>query len=194
MVSPRFEIDSAFYTVQAQSLLDHGASLDAAGASETRYTPGYPLFLAAFLGAGLGYAGAIAAQHLLWVVIATLAVWLVLRAGGDNTAAIAAGVITAVDLPVVHSSISILSETLAAATLIAAVCATWLAMRAPLEVTAIKWSILAGLLGGATALVRPIAIGLGVALAVAITIGADRRWRLRSAVALLAVFSLFPAF
>ena len=194
MVSPRFEIDSAFYTVQAQSLLDHGASLDAAGAPETRYTPGYPLFLAAFLAAGLGYAGAIAAQHLLWVVIATLAVWLVLRAGGDNTAAIAAGVIAAVDLPVVHSSISILSETLAAATLIAAVCATWLAMRAPLEVTAIKWSTVAGLLGGATALVRPIAIGLGVALAVAITIGADRRWRLRSAAALLAVFSLFPAF
>ena len=193
-VSPRFEIDSAVYTVQAQSLLDHGASLDAAGLPETRYTPGYPLFLAAFLAAGSGYAGAIAAQHLLWVIIVALAVWLVLRAGAGSTPAISAGAITALDLPGLQSSMSVLSETLAAATVISAVCATWLAMRAPHAGTAVQWSILAGLMGGATALVRPIAIGLGLALAAAITIGVDRRWRLRAAAALLATFALLPTF
>ena len=63
LVEPRFEIDSAFYRTQAEALVAHGASLDAAGQPETRYTPGYPLFLAVFLAGGLGYTGAIAAQH-----------------------------------------------------------------------------------------------------------------------------------
>src|SRR5688572_19303518 len=98
-VPPRFEIDSAFYTVQAESLVDRGASLDAAGKPETRYTPGYPLFLAAFLASGLGYAGAILAQHLLWVGIVAATVWLVLRAGAGHTTAISAGLVSALDLP-----------------------------------------------------------------------------------------------
>src|SRR5688572_5494373 len=98
-VRPRFEIDSAFYTVQAQSLVDSGASLDVAGKPETRYTPGYPLFLAAFLASGLGYAGAILAQHLLWVVIVAATVRLVLRAGAGTTTAISAGLVSALDLP-----------------------------------------------------------------------------------------------
>jgi hypothetical protein len=192
-VRPRFEIDSAFYTVQAQSLVDSGASLDVAGKPETRYTPGYPLFLAAFLASGLGYAGAILAQHLLWVVIVAATVRLVLRAGAGTTTAISAGLITALDLPGVQSSISILSETLAAATVIAAVSVTWLAMRAPNAAAAVRWSILAGILGGVTALVRPIAVALGLPLAAALTIGADRRWRWAAAAVLLATFAVVPA-
>ena len=192
-VPPRFEIDSAFYTVQAESLVDRGASLDAVGKPETRYPPGYPLFLAAFLASGLGYAGAILTQHVLWVVIVAATVWLVLRAGAATTAAISAGLITALDLPGVQSSISILSETLAAAMVIAAASVTWLAMRAPSVAAAIRWSILAGILGGVTALVRPIAVALGLPLAVALTIGADRRWRWRAAAVLLATFAVVPA-
>ena len=192
-VPPRFEIDSAFYTVQAQSLVDRGASLDAAGKPETRYTPGYPLFLAAFLAGGPGYAGAIVAQHLFWIVIVAAVVWLVLRAGGGNTAAISAGLITALDLPGVQSSISILSETLAAATVMAAVLVTWLAARAPNAAAAIRWSILAGILGGVTALVRPIAVALGLPLVASLTIAADRRWRWPAAAALLATFAMVPA-
>ena len=50
------------------------------------------------------------------------------------------------------------------------------------------------MLAGATALVRPIAILLGVPLAIAIVIGADRRWRIAAAAALLAAFAVLPAF
>ena len=191
---PRFETDSAFYSVQAQSLVVQGASLDAAGQPETRYTPGYPLFLAAFLGSGLGYTGAIGAQHALWIGIVALTVWLVLRATGSNLAATAAGLIAALDLPGLQSSISVLSETLAAATLVGSVCCAFLAMQADRSSTAVRWAVCAGVLAGATALVRPIAIGLGVPLAIAIVAGADRRWRARAALTLVAVFAALPAY
>ena len=178
LVEPRVEIDSAFYRTQAEALVEHGASLDAAGQPETRYPPGYPLFLAMFLAGGLGYTGAIVAQHLIWIALVAAVMWLALRAAGSALAAGAAGLITALDLPGVQSSISVLSETLAAATLVGAVCCTLAAMRAVRPATAVPWAVLAGILAGATALVRPIAIMLGVPLAIGILIGGDRRWRI----------------
>ena len=194
LVEPRVEIDSAFYRTQAEALVEHGASLDAAGQPETRYPPGYPLFLAMFLAGGLGYTGAIVAQHLIWIALVSAVMWLAMRAGGSPLAAGAAGLITALDLPGVQSSISVLSETLAAATLVGAVCCTLAAMRAVRPGTAVPWAVLAGLLAGATALVRPIAIMLGVPLAIGILIGADRRGRIVAAAALLAAFAVLPVF
>lgn len=38
VAEPRVEIDSAFYRTQAEALVTQGASLDAAGQPETRYT------------------------------------------------------------------------------------------------------------------------------------------------------------
>lgn len=194
LVEPRVEIDSAFYRTQAEALVAQGASLDAAGEPETRYTPGYPLFLAAFLAGGLGYTGAMAAQHLIWIALVAAAMWLTLRASGSPLAAAAAGLITALDLPGVQSSISVLSETLAAATLAGAVCCTFAAIRAAVPSAVVRWAVLAGVLAGATALVRPIAILLGVPLAMAILIGADRHRRIAAAGALLAAFAVLPAF
>lgn len=194
MVEPRVEFDSAFYRTQAEALVAHGASLDAAGQPETRYPPGYPLFLAVFLAGGLGYTGAMAAQHLIWIALVAAAMWLTLRASGSPLAAGTAGLITALDLPGLQSSFSVLSETLAAATLAGAVCCTFVATRTALPSAVLRWSALAGILAGATALVRPIAILLGVPLAIAIVIGADRRRRIVAAGALLAAFAVLPAF
>jgi hypothetical protein len=202
-VAPRFEVDSAFYRAQAENLVSVGASLDQDGQPETRYTPGYPLFLAAFLAAGLGYTGAMAAQHVIWIALTAAVIWAVMHTSKSVLAASVAGFITTLDLPGVQSSISVLSETLAAATLTSAVFATAMSMRAAAAPGAVGWAILAGLLAGATALVRPIAILLGVPLALAILIGAglsaearsakvDRRWRVAAAAALLIVFSILP--
>ena len=113
---------------------------------------------------------------------------------GRPLAAGAAGLITALDLPGVQSSISVLSETLAAATLVGAVCCTLVAMRAVRPGTALPLAVLAGILAGATALVRPIAIMLGVPLAIGILIGGDRRRRIVAAAALLAAFAVLPVF
>jgi hypothetical protein len=192
-VAPRFEFDSAFYRAQAEALVAHGASLDASGQPETRYTPGYPAFLAVFLAAGAGYAGAIAAQHVIWIALACAAVWLVQRASGSPAAAAAAGLVTVLDLPGVQSSISVLSESLAALTIAGAVCSTLLAIRAATAAAAWRWAACAGALAGATALVRPIAIALGVPLAIALWIFADRRWRLAAGVLLLGAFAVLPA-
>ena len=192
LVPPRFEFDSAFYRAQAENLVAVGASLDADGRPETRYPPGYPLFLAAFLAAGLGYTGAMIAQHAIWIGLIAAVMWLVLRTSQSILAAATAGLIATLDLPGVQSSISVLSETLAAATLTSAVGVTLLSMRAATSAGAIRWAMLAGLLAGATALVRPIAILLGVPLAIAIVFGAPRRWRVAAAAALLAVFAILP--
>lgn len=193
-VPPRFEVDSFFYTVQAEALVSQGASLDANGNPETRYTPGYPLFLALSLSLGLGYTGAVAAQHLIWIALALATVWLVQRASGSPPAAAAAGLITVLDLPGIQSSISILSETLAAGTIAAAVWAAFAAIRADRLSATLQWALVAGVVAGVTALVRPIAIALGVPLAAAIVIGADRRWRWPAAAALLAAFVVLPVF
>ena len=193
LVAPRFEPDSALYGAPAQSLAERGQMLDASGAIETRITPGYPVFLAMFLKMDAGYRGAVIAQHLLWLLILSATTWLVMQATRRPAVAVAAGLITTFDLPRVQSSFSILSETLAAATVIAAVCCSFLAIRSERATTAIYWSVLAGVLGGVTALVRPIAIAFGAPLAIAILIGADRRWRSRSAVLVLVAFSVLPA-
>ena len=194
LVAPRFEVDSSFYRTQAEALVQHGASLDAAGQPETRYTPGYPAFLALFLGAGLGYEGAVAAQHAIWIVLAGAAAALAWRHSRSIIAAVSAGLVTTLDLPGVQSSISILSETLAAGTLTGAAVCALLAIRCAHKSAALRWAVAAGLLAGATALVRPIAIALGVPLAVAILIGADRRWRAAAAAVLLAAFAVLPVF
>ena len=194
LVEPRVEVDSEFYRTQAEALVAHGASLDAAGQPETRYTPGYPLFLAVFLAGGLGYTGAIVAQHLIWIALVVAAMWLVRRASGSTLAAGAAGLITALDLPGIQSSISLLSETLAAATLVGAVCCTLAAMRAVQPARSLQWAVAGGILAGATALVRPIAILVGVPLAIGILIGGGRRWRIAATAALLAAFAVLPVF
>lgn len=190
-VPPRFEIDSKFYRTQAESLVASGASLDADGRPETRYPPGYPVFLAAFLAAGAGFAGAMVAQHLVWIVLTAAAMWLAARSK-PALAAPVAGLITTLDLPGLQASISVLSETLAAALLTAAVCCALMSIRAATRTHALRWAVLAGGLAGATALVRPIAILLGVPLAIASVIGANRRHRVVVAAALLIASSLLP--
>ncbi len=191
-VPPRFEVDSAIYQAQAEGLVAHGASLDPNGQPETRVPPGYPLFVAAFLVAGLGYEGTIVAQHAIWIALVAAVVWLVWRASRRSSAAVTAGVITALDLPGVQSSLTVLSETLAAALLLAAVVCTLMAIRSTAARSAAWWSIAAGGLAGMTALVRPIAMLLGLPLAIAIVAAADRRRRFAGAAALLAASLVLP--
>jgi hypothetical protein len=104
-------------------------------------------------------------------------------------AAVGAGVITAVDLPALQAVNSILTETVAAILVGAAV---WQAYRAA---GTASWAsaFAAGMLAGLSALVRPVAILLGVALAAAVMLTGARHVRVRAATIMLAASLVIPA-
>lgn len=188
-VEPEIAFDSASYMAQAESIASTGAARNALGEPDTVRTPGYPLFLAAFLAIGAGYSGVIAAQHFLWIVIVAATTFIGYRVTASRTAAVAAGVITAIDLPALQGTTAILTETWATVFVCAAAWQAYNATRSERVGTA----ALAGLLAGAAALVRPVALFLGAALALAIYVAAPRPLRTRAAAALLAASLLIPA-
>lgn len=184
-------IDSADYLAQAQSLVTHGAALNAAGQPDTVRTPGYPVFLTVFLATPLGIRGAVAAQHLLWIGLVGATVCLAFRASGNRVAAISAGVIAAIDLPGLQSGNTILTETLAAACVLAAVWQAFLLTERD-QAASTRLSAAAGILAGVTALVRPVAVLLGVPLAMAIAVLAPRDVRMKAAIVVLVSSSVLP--
>jgi hypothetical protein len=188
-LEPEIAFDSASYMTQAESLASTGAANNARGEPDTVRTPGYPAFLAVFLAAGLGYPGAIAAQHLLWILVVSATTFLTFRITGSIVAANVAGLITAIDVPALQATHSVLTETWA--TVFVAL-AAWQAYRAAKTGDTAN-AILAGLLAGFAALIRPVAILLGVPLAVAIVIAGSREVRVRVAAIILIASLPIPA-
>ena len=187
--APERTEDSPSYITQAESLVRDGSARNARGEPDTVRTPGYPLFLAAFLASGAGLAGAVAAQRLLWIgVVAGVTFWTY-RLTRRQPAAIVAGLITAVDLPALQGSGSVLTETLCA---IVVTLAAWQTERA-MRTQSVPHAIAAGLLAGCAALVRPVAILLGIPLAIALAVGHARSTRIRLAAALVIASLVIPA-
>ena len=174
-----FTPDSRLYQTNVESLLATGTASNALGEPDTVLTPGYPLFLAAFLASGLGYAGAVVAQHILWTLIVAATTWLTFRFTANTVAAIVAGLILAIDLPALQASHSVLTETLA--TVIVGL-ACWHAYRS-IGITRAVWT---GVLAGVAALIRPVAIVIAVPLGLAILIAGSQRPRLRIAIVIVA--------
>lgn len=150
--------DAREYAAAADNLL-HGRGFTIDGVPETRRTPGYPLFLAAWMRIGLGLQAVIFVQHMMAVAMASALFLLTRRMTGDARIALLAAILVAIDLPTIAHADEILTETLFTSILLA--------------VFALSWRIgegrgnglAAGLLLGISALVRPISVAFFVPLA-----------------------------
>lgn len=154
--------DSAAYVQTAESLLA-GRGFTRDGVIETRRTPGYPLAIAAFRAAGIGDRGLALAQHLAAALMAAALVLVARRLTGNALIALIAAALVAGDLPTIVHANKILTETAFTLLLLAVFVLAWRigeGARRPLLEGAI-----AGLLIGAAALVRPIAVAFFVPLA-----------------------------
>jgi hypothetical protein len=188
-VQPEIAFDSASYMTQAESIASTGAARNAAGEPDTVRTPGYPLFLAAFLAARLGYPGAIAVQHLLWIFVVAGITSLSFQLTRRQTVAVVAGMIAAIDLPALQATNAILTETWAT---VFVSLAAWQAYRSA-QTGDVVAAVIAGLFAGVAAFIRPVAILLGVPLALAIVVAGAREYRVRAAAVLLMSSLVIPA-
>ncbi|MAX27292.1 MAG: hypothetical protein CMJ19_22575 [Phycisphaeraceae bacterium] len=123
-------------------------------------TPGYPIFLSIFEWLGLSTPAAIPAQCFLAGLNVLIVFILARHLLKHNLAATAAAVIVAMHPADILASQSVLSETLFTTILMGGICLCVVGYKN------LAWAMLGGLLIGAATIVRPIAILLGLAIAI----------------------------
>jgi hypothetical protein len=187
-VAPEITDDSPSYIAQAQSLVAEHSALNARGEPDTVRTPGYPLFLSFFLATNAGLSGAVAAQRLLWVGVVAAVALAGYRLTRNPELSIFAAVVTAIDLPALQASGSVLTETLAAATVSLSV---WQAYAA-ISTGSVAAGVAAGSLAGLAALIRPVSILLGAPLALAALVAGPHQWRFRLAITIIVSSLVLP--
>lgn len=187
--------DSSSYLVPAHALVEHHAFLEpriestlptyddtAPLVPATFRTPGYPLFLAAFLEVGASLRVVSAVQHLLIIALTLGLFFAVSRATGSETIGFLSATALALYQPIAQFTNGILSEALFLILLCAVMATLYVAARAT---NPWGWCIAAGLLDGAAVLVRPVAMYYIVAAAVFLLLV-----RRRSRIAATVVFTI----
>jgi hypothetical protein len=169
--------DSPTYVVPAQHLAHLDGSRNTYGLFETRRTPGYPLFLAPFTLVAGGLILAVAAQHLISALLALGVYWLVDSRLRDRLAALAAGIYLGIDgASIIHAN-QILTETLFTAFVFGA-----------FVLLVQRKAAAAGIVAGASVLVRPIALYLVVPVVLVLLFRREGR----RAIAFAVCFTLLP--
>jgi hypothetical protein len=133
-----------------------GINVDSNGVPETLRTPGYPLLIALFLWAHVGLKGLIVFQHLLRVLIIVGTVAFTFKANRSRQVALLTGILLVIDLPLLEAANALLTEMLFTA-VVATVC-WFLWEEAQTSDTPGLRLLGAGLLAGASVLVRPITL------------------------------------
>ncbi len=145
--------DTAGYWQLAQNLVDHGVFSRSPGiplVPDAFRTPGYPAFLALFYAAGLGWTAVALVQSALSCATILLLVQLLGR-WFDRKVVVAAAWLVAVDPESVLYAATVAPATLVTFLLLAAVLGAASGRRS-------EWAVLAGLLSGLAALVKPMAL------------------------------------
>lgn len=181
--------DSQTYILPATNLVRGNGYVARTGVPEVMRTPGYPVLLAVFAFLGLGFQYVVLLQHLIGVALVWVTTSLALRLSGNRVVGATAGLILCFDLATLYAANLLLTEILFTAFL---VCIFWLAYELPaLRRHLFLASVTLGLLGGLSALVRPISVYLFVALAAYIWIVMRHR-RLRTVVIVVISSALLP--
>jgi hypothetical protein len=177
--------DSPTYIGPAQNLAGGRGFLNVNLVPETRRTPGYPLFLAPFMFSPRGLVYFTMIQAVLNAVLAAAVAWFALRQLGDTAAAAVAGVAFALDLSSLHHAAQILTETF----FTVFVFAMFLLLATQRSV--IQGPLVAGVIGGAAVLVRPIGAYLFVPVVAALLLQ-QRSRRILHAIVFCTAFLLLP--
>jgi len=173
-----YDPDSPGYIAPAANLLAGNGFSDAQGNPDTLRTPGYPLVILLFLWAHLDLKYLILFQHLLRVLIVVATAAFAFQLSGSRRRAVLVGVLLSLDLPFLRSANNILTEVVFTLALGIALKLLWTGSM-KLSGRMIR-CLAAGLICGATVLIRPVSVFLFVP--VAIYLGLVRReWRTAAA-------------
>jgi hypothetical protein len=181
--------DSSTYIVPAANILAGHGFVNSEAYPETERTPGYSLFLLPFLWMHLDLKYAIIVQHLLRLLIVLGTTVFALRVTGSHRAALFTGILLCLDLPLLESANSVLTEILFAVTLAAILLLLWMDSRHIAKPGIICFT--AGLLAGASVLIRPVNI-LFVLPATVYLLVARRGFKLRAALSFCLAFVILP--
>jgi hypothetical protein len=167
--------DSPGYILPAANMLaGHGFS-EAQGHPDTLRTPGYPLVILPFLWAHLDLKYLVLFQHLLRVLIIVATAAFAFQLGRSRRQAILVGVLLSLDLPFLRSANNVMTEVVFTVALAIALKLLW---KESSELSERLVSVVAaGLICGATVLIRPVSILMFVpGMIYLLLVQRSRRW------------------
>ena len=181
--------DSPTYVIPAANMLTGHGFINSAGFPETNRTPGYPLLILPFLWAHLDLKYLIIFQHLLRALIVLATTAFAFRVTGSRRATLLTGILLCLDIPLLESANSILTEIFFTVTLVVILWLLWI------ESGKVErpgtYCFAAGLLSGASALIRPVNLLFFLpAAAYLLLVRGSFRWR--SALVFVLAFPCLP--
>ncbi len=181
--------DSASYVVPAGNILAGHGFVNSAGYPETERTPGYSLFILPFLWMHLDLKYLVIFQHLLRALIVLGTTVFAFRVTSSGRTALLTGVLLCLDLPFLESANSVLTEILFTTTLAVVVLLLWTESGECPKPGIYCFS--AGLLAGASALIRPVNVLFFLPATVYLLL-ARRSFKLRAVLTFSLAFVILP--
>ena len=184
-----YGVDTPSYLIPADNLLHEQRFVNALQQPELRRTPGYPLLLALFRVSPLRVEYLIFVQHALCVFLIVAVAAICIRITGSSLAALFAASVLALDLATVRIANLLLTEVSCTVLIALAAWALYRAITKPER--NLLASAAAGLLGGFSAMVRPVGLLYFVPLSICLILTLKRR-ALGPAMVLIASFLFLP--
>ncbi len=179
-----YQPDSQDYLSNATNLVAGKGFVNWSGQPDTGRTPGYPLLIAPFLLARLDLKYLILLQHILAALISVAVAAFVLKFTGSRGQALIAGLLLAIDLPMLDAANTVLSEILFTSVLAVCLSVLWLKKE-------LRYVMFAGFVAGAAALVRPVGIYLFLPILAYLFLTVNTH-KLRTSLSFLLAFVMIP--